>query len=612
MYERSAIIIERYFNKMFGYDMKYNLKTNFRDYYDLVKCLEKFKKVSEEEEIVMQEYDSTANNIRDIQKIQENLYKKSAKFEEERNDIFQNIDENVENIKKKLETLNENIRKINDEIQNNASNFINIIDQFNEKSSVRTSCGKNRRSIENDYNRKLNNTLDNFQNVNMDIVKEAKKFNDVDTEIIKEELTNKLIENGAKERIPFNSEVIEKAIDLSLDIQKKEIEILTTIYDKTSRLFIEIKNNTIKSDRHEKIIKDSNCKMDFLATIREYLVLFLDNERLTAVNNIEEHEKLMKEACANLEEDLAQINNLYTLIIKETTKKITKKSYSELYHLEYLKNLQQKAEEFDKKIKKLNLSVTIINPNHWRIEGMKKIYDVFYKCITENYERDLSEFYIENKNEDNFDDDDDINDENNEEELINKKQEIFEKIENEEEIKTTKKTVKAKKENENKRNFEREEIDKKIDMILGFGQFDDSDDYEDDWDNEDEDNEDNEDEFGYDEQEEDIIDENSVYEEDEDDEDYWDDEDDWEEDDDVIDDKIIDEDDWKNDNYHEEDNWDEDDDDYHEDIFNEPILSRDKEEDDDDIVKRAKKKTEQKAKQTKKSNFFSKFKNGKK
>ena len=66
MYERNAIVLERYFNQMFGYNMKNNIKTNFDDYCDLVECLEKYKDISDEEDIIMQEYDAIANKIRDV------------------------------------------------------------------------------------------------------------------------------------------------------------------------------------------------------------------------------------------------------------------------------------------------------------------------------------------------------------------------------------------------------------------------------------------------------------------------------------------------------------------------------------------------------------------
>lgn len=502
MYERNAIVLERYFNQMFGYNMKSNIKTNFKDYCDLIECLEKYKEISDEEENIIQEYDTTANRIMEIQKRQEALNKKNIKFQDERFGIFQTIDESSDFIQRKFDTVNSNILEIDDQIKQNAQDFISAVTEFNEKSKIRTECGKSRRKIETDYNKMLNKTLDDYKDINIDIEKKAKQFIDTPTEEIEEELKEKIKANGEKEKIPFNMDVIKKAISLSVDIQKRETEILASIYDKTSRLFTEIKNNNTKSERHKKTIKDAKSKLEFVGALKEYLIQFLDNERLTAVNGEEEHNKLMKEACENLDEDLTQINNLYTLLLKEITKKITKKSYAELYNYDYLISLENKADEFDNEIKKLNLPVTIINPNYWRIEGMKKIYDVFNNKVTEEYGRDLSEYMPKEESEEIPEEEefeDDIEEETEEEIKIKEK-----KVETKEEKKEKKK---SKKETEN--DEMKAEIDKKIDMILGFGNgknnndSDFEDDEDEDWDEE-EDEKDEEDEEGDEDTEEDF------------------------------------------------------------------------------------------------------------
>ena len=467
MYERNAIILERYFDKLFGYDKKENLKTNFKDYCELVDCLERYRDISDEEENIIQEYDLIANKIRDIQVNQEKLNKKNIKYQEEREEIFQNIDENPELMKNKFESINNNITTrvaelsimIESQIKENSNNFIDIVAEFNEKTNTRTTCGRNVRNIEAEYNKKLNNILDNYKEIDIDAVKRAKQFSELVTEDLENELKERIKKNGEKEKIPFNMDVVTKAISLSVDVQKRETEILCNVYEKTSKLFNEIKNNSSKGDKHKKIIKESRIKLEFVGALKEYLVQFLDNERLTAVNGIEEHNKLMKDACENLEEDLVQINNLYTLLLKEINKKITKKSYEELYNLEYLKSLEKKSEEFEKQIKKLNLPVTIINPNYWRIEGMKKIYDIFYKNVTEEYGRDLSEYMIE----DEVETPEIIEDEDWE---LKEETEVEEKKEAKikEKVKQPKRTIKGPAIEENSKN----EIDRKIDMILGF------------------------------------------------------------------------------------------------------------------------------------------------
>ena len=146
MYERNAIVLERYFNQMFGYNMKNNIKTNFKDYCELVESFEKYKDITDEEDNIMQEYDQIANRIREIQKRQEVLSKRNTKYQSEREDIFQNIDENSEAIERKFDLICSNIQSIDEQIKENAKDFINVVAEFNEKSVVRNTCGRARRN----------------------------------------------------------------------------------------------------------------------------------------------------------------------------------------------------------------------------------------------------------------------------------------------------------------------------------------------------------------------------------------------------------------------------------------------------------------------------------
>ena len=196
MYERNAIVLDRIFNQMFGYNMKNNIRTNFNDYSELVDSLEKYKNIAEEEENIIQEYDSIANRIREIQKAQENLDRKNLKMQEERANIFQNIGDNSGVIQKKLDSINSNIENLNKDIKENAQQFVNVVSQFNEKSSVRTSCGKTRRNLEGEYNKKLNETLDHYQNIDIDFERKAKQFIDKETETIENAYEPYLIQIG--------------------------------------------------------------------------------------------------------------------------------------------------------------------------------------------------------------------------------------------------------------------------------------------------------------------------------------------------------------------------------------------------------------------------------
>lgn len=575
MYERNAIIIERFFNNMFGFDKKNNIKINFDNYSKLIQALEKYKNITEEEEEIIIDYDIIANKIRDIQKKQEALNKKNLQYQQERNDLFQNIDEDANNIQKKIDNINKNIQNIDEEIKEKAQEFINVVAEFNEKSIIRTNCGKKRRMIEKDYNDILNETLDNYKNIDINLEKRAKQFIELDTTEIESELKTIIQKNGENEKIPFNNEVIEQSILLSIDIQKKETDLLANIYDKTSKLFSEIKNNTIKIEKHKKIILDSKSKLDFIATIKEYMVQFLDNERLASVNIESDYNKLMEESCKNLKNDLRQINNLYSLLIKEISKKATKKTYNDLYNFDYLRNLKNKAEEFENQVKKIKIPVAVINPNYWRVNGMKRIYDVFNKCITENYNRDLKEFVpIEDidynneerddtkehetmvsgtiNNKDNYKEEEEQEDENFEleEKTENIKSEIDKKIdiilglEDDDEIKNKKNNKTSKKNlNEDQSFYEEQEIESEEDWE--DIEIDNDDSINDEWDEEDIENDD------------DIYDEWDDKEEDNNDDDNDDEWNDSDEDNDDFDDEWDDEE--YIDNDEDDDEWDEDD-----------------------------------------------------
>lgn len=474
MYERNAIVLERFFDDLFGNNEQCNLKNNFLKYDNLVNCSAKYTEATNSEDKIMQEYDDIAGRIKNIQKNQEFLSENSVKFQEEINIIFQNIAEEPEKMRKMFEELDKKVDQNINEMRKNEQDFVRVISSFTEKSDVRNTLGKERKQVESDYSKALNETLESHRNVNKEKLQLARNFCENVAEIEKS-LTENINKNGENEIVPFNDEAIKAAIKLEINIQKKVVEIYCNAYDKTSRLFLEIKNNNTRLERHRKVITDSKVKLEFLKALKQYLVQFLDNERLTAVNGETEHNKQMKEACKNFENDLAQINNLYELLLKEISSKANKKMYKELYNIEYLEELEKSVVQFEREVSKLNLLGTVINPNHWRIDGIKKIYDVFYKSVTEIYGRDLSEFIVKEEKqipESNNNEEENEEANTNQEIILNKpveekKDDKFEKslkdIDNY--VKEIEKNAKKKLSN---KDDEEDEFDEKIDMILGF------------------------------------------------------------------------------------------------------------------------------------------------
>lgn len=101
----------------------------------------------------------------------------------------------------------------------------------------------------------------------------------------------------------------------------------------------------------------------------------------------------MSEACEKFNAYTKQINNLYELLLKEIVNKATKKCYTQLYNKSYLLDIQRKEERFKREKNRINLNTaTLLNSNYWRIEGIKNIYTVFYKTVSEVFGRDVAEF----------------------------------------------------------------------------------------------------------------------------------------------------------------------------------------------------------------------------
>lgn len=480
MYERNAIVIDRYFSSVFGYDKKSNLKNNANNYFELVGILEKYQEASETENNVMDEFEKIANKIKEIQKKQESLDKKALKYYENRKSLFQSLEEDEEALKEKFKKNEEDIKKNENEIKENSDSFVAGIKEFNEKSEIRSKCGRERRIIESDYQKILNVASENFTNILKDKLREIKGFlKSEDKENVKLEMVENIMKNGAKEKVPFDINVINKAIDTSLYIEEKRAEILLTIYDKTSKLFDEIKNDTVKIEKHKKQVRDSKSKLEFLSVITEYIILFLDNERMNTIGGEEEHKKVMNEACNNLQKDLIEIQNMYSLLIKEINGKSTKKLYKQLYNIEYLNQLKEQEVKFEKDISKLNMTGTLIYPDYWRLEGMRKIFDTFKSLMTDVYEVDLSEYEPM-----------DITFEVNKNMLDNEVEDSDDKLEEKNEVQNAEVGNNSSEENSTQQN---EDNPKEIKLKFDTTQEDDEEDEEDEeefhWDVEDEDDE---------------------------------------------------------------------------------------------------------------------------
>ena len=68
MYERNAIVLERYLSNIFGKNDETNVKSSFEIYKDILEEMEKYQVVTKEEEKIIKEFDEIAKNMQTIQK----------------------------------------------------------------------------------------------------------------------------------------------------------------------------------------------------------------------------------------------------------------------------------------------------------------------------------------------------------------------------------------------------------------------------------------------------------------------------------------------------------------------------------------------------------------
>ena len=399
MYERSAIVLESYFEGVLGFNKENNLKSNYENYNRLIEKIGEYQRIINEEDDVIGKFDEVASEIEQIQKAQNKLHEVNLRLEEERNNLFNDLSENPSTLDQKLQEIEDNFDKNNEKIKELRVKYVKAIVIFTERQKERNKYARIHRTTESEYLDTIKEISAKFSEMNVKEIENIKRFMSSDNEKEKNNIVNKMLKNGKNERVPFNVEVMKKAVEARTKIAKKEAELYITIFEKMKKLLSEVNNDSLKLTKFEKVARDVNVKLSFLNAEKEYIVGFLDNERMTAMNGKKVHDKLMEEACKNFDLDIEQINKLYELLIRETTKKATKKAYKELYNKNYLKDIEEKERDFEEEVTNIKINMgTVINSNYWRIEGIKNIYNVFQEEVSEKFEKDLSEYRIEEEN----------------------------------------------------------------------------------------------------------------------------------------------------------------------------------------------------------------------
>lgn len=523
MYERNAIVIERYLEEIFGFTKENNLKTNFENFVQIIEFINDYKKTADEEENAIVKFDEVAQEIESIQNRQKKIHEMNVELEDQRNKYFSDLGENPNTLDNKIQKIEDRLENNNEELKDLRTQYVKAIVVFMERQKERNKYARIRRTAETNYRSQINKSIKLFEDIDIDNVNKIQEFLHTENAKIEIEIVDLLSQNGKNEKVPFFSKVLENATKERVKIAKIEASLYLNIYDKTKKIFNEIENESVKLGKAEKISRDTEVKLAFLEAEKEYIVTFLDNERMTAINGKKTHERLMEEACKNFDKDIAQIGNLFELVIRETTNKSTKKAYKELYNKDYLRKIEEKEKDFEEEVTNVKVNVgTVINSNYWRIEGIKNIYKVFQDEISQKYNKDLSEYKI---------------DEIDEETLPGMKIESDSEYENDEDYEDDNEEYYAKKD---------ETLD---DNVFDYedDEFEDEEDENDDDDYEEENYEDDEDDDDYEEEN---------YEDDEDDddyeEDYYDDEDEEDDEDDSEDYEEYYEDEEKEENYYDD------------------------------------------------------------
>ncbi len=396
MYERSAIVLEKYFGKILGLDKENNLNKIYESYNLILDQIKEYQRIIEEEESVIQRFDMSASEIEAMQSKEKKIHEINVKVEAERDELFNDLSENTSSIDQKLQKIEETIIKNNEILKELREKYIKTLIIFIERQKERNKYARLHRAAETDYLKLLKQVNAVFESFNYNHVQNAKMFID-DYKSYNNQIVEIMLKNGKNERVPFDEEVIRIAVDERSKVAKEEAILYISVYERMKKLLSEVNSNgTVRLAKSEKLLRDVSVKLGFLQAKKDYIVVFLDNERMSAMNGKRAHDKLMEEACNNFKLDIKQIDNLYELIQKETMGKATKKAYKELYNKTYLKDIQEKEKDFEEEIVNIKINMgTLINSNYWRIEGIKNVYNTFQQEVSEKFNKDLSEYSIE-------------------------------------------------------------------------------------------------------------------------------------------------------------------------------------------------------------------------
>ena len=148
MYERSAIVLENYFSKIFGLNKLKNLKTNYEEYAQMIEEIKEYQRVMQEEEKIMKKFEEAAAEIEEIQKKQSQLHEENINIENQRDQIFNDLSENPSILYQKLEKIENKVESNNEELKNIREKYIKALVIFTERQKERNKYARMHRTTE--------------------------------------------------------------------------------------------------------------------------------------------------------------------------------------------------------------------------------------------------------------------------------------------------------------------------------------------------------------------------------------------------------------------------------------------------------------------------------
>ena len=153
--------------------------------------------------------------------------------------------------------------KNNEALKELREQYVKTLIIFIERQKERNKYARTHRTEEANYLDILKQTNADLKSLIISKYNQQKSFLDNYREIMKK-LTEIMLKNGKSERVPFNEQVIKKAVEERSKIAREEAELYISVYERMKKLLAEVNNGTVKLAKSEKLLRDVSVKLQFL------------------------------------------------------------------------------------------------------------------------------------------------------------------------------------------------------------------------------------------------------------------------------------------------------------------------------------------------------------